>query len=90
MNSLPLRLHNKEEANRKILDNFDFNLRVAIPGIIESFDPVKQTVKVNVALTERIKCDAPSFIAEYGKGKTNVAPVPIPTLLDVPIIIPRA
>lgn len=53
-------------------------LRVAVPGIIESFDPGEQTVTVRVAIREKVLLD--------GDEKW----VNIPLLLDVPIIIPRA
>jgi hypothetical protein len=54
------------------------DLRVAIPGIIVSFDPIHQTAVVQVALREKIW--APHA------GTIDVA---IAQLQDVPIVIPR-
>ncbi len=61
-----------------MLDQFSSNIRVAVPGIIKSFDATKQTVVVQVAITEKISIG----------GK--VENVPISLLLDVPICPPRA
>jgi hypothetical protein len=55
-------------------------LRVAIPGIIQSFDPVKQTVVVQPAITEQM--------VDPITGAPK--PVTLPLISDVPIIIPRA
>jgi len=51
------------------------NLRVACPGIIQSFDAVAQTVKVHLALRENIL--------------QNLVPTPIavPPLINVPILL---
>lgn len=87
MITIPQRLGIDIEGDRKMFDQFDFGLRVAMPGIIASFDAEKQTVTVDIAITERIRCDAEAFVQEYG---SNVAAVEIPTLLDVPIVFPRA
>ena len=54
------------------------NLRVAMPGIIQSFDPVEQTVTVQCAIREKFNMDGDLSWQE------------IPLLLDVPIIFPRA
>lgn len=85
MISVPERTKAQGEGERKSFDNFDFNLRCASPGIIQSFDATAQTVVVKIAIKERVKCDAESFIAKYG---SNVADIEIPLLLDVPICIP--
>lgn len=53
-------------------------LRVAIPGIIQSFNSTEQTVTVQIAIREKINLDG------------NETWVDIPQLLDVPIVIPRA
>lgn len=55
------------------------NIRVAIPGIIQAFDPVEQTVRVQPTIREVIT----------GKDYTPT-PIPLPELLDVPIVLPRA
>lgn len=77
MISISERLRIKEEKEKKAFDNFDFNLRCASPGIIQSFDSAKQTVVVQVAITERIKIN----------GTESVEKVPL--LVDVPIVIPQ-
>ncbi|KPV60714.1 hypothetical protein QJ48_04060 [Paenibacillus sp. A3] len=70
---------NSEEFYRRMLENFASNLRVAVPGIIQEFDPVTQTVSVQVAIREKI---IDSYMLQHW--------VEIPLLLDVPIVIPRA
>lgn len=79
MIGLAERLGIEEEILRKALENFSFDLRVASPGIIQSFDSVKQTVKVLIALREQIVYN-------------DLDPqwVEIPILVDVPIVLPRA
>lgn len=78
MISIPERLKVEGEDEKKSFDNFDFNLRCASPGIIESFDSATQTVQVRVAIRERIKINGVLEDAE------------IPLLLDVPLVLPRA
>lgn len=60
-------------------EDINSNLRVAIPGIIISFDAVTQTVKVQPAIRE---------IIYDGIGTPNH--IDLPELLDVPIIMPHA
>lgn len=69
----------EESLYKMMLDNLSNNLRVAIPGIIQAFDPVTQTATVQVALREKI--NNMNLSQEW---------VNIPPLLDVPISIPRA
>lgn len=71
--------NNDEEKNRLMGDKWNIDLRVACPGIILSFDPIEQTVKVQLSLRENVSN------SEYEKKWQQ-----IPPLLDVPIIIPRA
>lgn len=54
------------------------NTRVAMPGIIQSFNATEQTVTVQCAIREKINMDG------------NLSWQDIPLLLDVPIIFPRA
>lgn len=70
---------------RQFNDLFEFfewqmlcGLRVACPGIIQSFDPVKQTVSVQLAIRENI-------LLNLIRTPTAIAP-----LIDVPIVLPRA
>ncbi|KIS22011.1 Gp138 family membrane-puncturing spike protein [Clostridium botulinum] len=67
------------EMFRSMGDGWKNVLRVACPGIIQSFDPETQTVTVQLALREHIT--KPDFTKEW---------VNLPLLLDVPIVIPRA
>lgn len=67
------------ESLRSMGDNWRSVLRVASPGIIQSFDKEEQTVKVQLALRELIN-----------KEDLSQQWLDIPILLDVPIVIPRA
>lgn len=54
------------------------SLRVAAPGIVQSFDATKQTVTVQLAIRENMMQNAVP------------TPVAISTLVDIPIFMPRA
>ena len=73
------RLHSEEEQQRVAAFNNAAQLRVAIPAIVESFDPEKQTVSVQPAITENIR---------VGEEAAKTARLPI--LTDIPICFPRA
>lgn len=73
------RLHSEEEQQRVAAFNNAAQLRVAIPGIVESFDASKQTVSVQPAITENIQA---------GDEATKATKLPI--LTDIPICFPRA
>lgn len=69
-----------EETTLNVLKNkINDTIRVAIPGIIKSFDSETQTVTVQPALMEKIK-DVDGKIID----------VQLPELLDVPIVFPRS
>lgn len=70
---------NQEEFYRILMETVSNNLRVSMPGIIQSFDPVEQVVTVQPAIRERIRNPDHSY------SWTN-----LPLLVDVPIVIPRA
>lgn len=70
---------NREEFYRRMLDNFSANIRVSLPGIIQSFDPDTQTVTVQPSIREKVIND--DLTQQW---------VDIPLLLDVPVVIPRA
>ena len=53
-------------------------LRVSIPGIVQEYDAVQQTVTVQVALREKLSIDGDESWAD------------VPLLLDVPMVFPRA
>lgn len=71
-------LNSDNELFMSFGDTTKNTLRVACPGIIQSFDSETQTVTVQLALREELTKD---FTKEW---------VNVPLLLDVPIIIPRA
>ncbi len=71
--------NSKSEMYRIMGDGWKSTLRVACPGIIQSFNSKEQTVTVQLALREEINN------YDYEKQWTD-----IPLLLDVPIVIPRA
>jgi len=76
--TLPERIGNRFEAQKKLMEQHAADFRVACPGIIQSFNSSKQTVTVQLALRERINIDGVTSWEE------------IPTLLDVPVFMPRA
>lgn len=78
MLSLPERSANQAALLGALKDNLQSAMRVALPGIVESFDPVEQTVTVKPAVKERISINGTAEDAE------------LPLLLDVPIVMPRA
>lgn len=72
-------LNSDNELFMSFGDTIKNTLRVACPGIIQSFDSETQTVTVQLALREELTKQ--DFTKEW---------VNMPLLLDVPIIIPRA
>ena len=54
-------------------------LRVAIPGIVQAFNSIEQTVTVQPALREKLR-----------DNDGNISWVNLPLLLDVPLCFPRA
>jgi hypothetical protein len=78
MQNIGERSGSQDELFRRFGEALTTDLRVAMPGIIQSFDAVKQTVIVKPAIRERIILDG------------QVQMMEIPLLLDVPIMIPRA
>jgi hypothetical protein len=73
------RLDNPGEQQRTAIENELTNARVATPGIIISFDPVRQTASVQPAITENV---------QVGDGPASAVSLPI--LTDVPVQFPRA
>ncbi|MFC3768354.1 Gp138 family membrane-puncturing spike protein [Paenibacillus sp. GCM10012303] len=70
---------NKEEFYRRMLEDFANNLRVAMPGIIQEFDPDTQTATVQPAIREKIQN------SDFSQRWTE-----LPLLLDVPVVLPRS
>ena len=72
------RIGSEYEFYERLGRKWGTDLRVAMPGIVQSFDSVEQTVTVQPAIKERIIVDG------------NVSMVNLPLLLDVPVVLPRA
>lgn len=73
------RFDSPEEESRLGHENAAAKMRVAIPGIIENFDPEKQTATVQPAITENVRL-----------GQEDIKPIQLPLLTDVPVVFPRA
>lgn len=79
MSVSPQSLAGGEQQAMKVLSDSIFSmLRVSLPGIIESYDPIANTCTVQPAL----------------KGQTadelgNYTSAPLPLLVDVPVVFPR-
>lgn len=67
-------------ARERALENrrLETKMRVAIPGIVLSFDAAEQTVSVQPALREQLN------------NEGDLSWVDIPPLVDVPVVMPRA
>jgi len=74
----PQRLEIEVEGTRKMLDTLAFDMRVASPGIIQSFDSVKQTATVRIAIKEQLIIDG------------EIQEAQIADLVDVPVMMLRA
>lgn len=77
--NIPEIIGSKDEMYRAMGDNWKNVLRVACPGIIQSFDAKTQTVTVQPTLREHVVKE------DLSKEWVN-----LPLLLDVPIVAPRA
>lgn len=69
----------KDEIERRKNDHFNFNMKVAIPGIIINFDAEQQTVDVQPTIRERMKDPG---------GNLNWTNLPV--LPDLPLVLPKA
>ncbi|MDF2636580.1 MAG: putative bacteriophage protein [Pelosinus sp.] len=69
------RLKDKNELYRRMMNEEITGLRVASPGIIQSFNDDAQTVTVQIAIREKINING------------NITWEEIPELLDVPLIV---
>lgn len=79
MRTVGERSDSEYEMYQRMFEKWGTDLRVSIPGIVQSFDPIEQTVTVQPAVKERI-------IGPEG----DMEMVNLPILLDVPIVFPRA
>jgi len=73
------RMKSQTEPLKRMMDDFGVKLRVAMPGIIQSFDSAKQTVTVQLVIREKLSLG--------GQPYQDVA---IPIIEDVPVFMPRA
>lgn len=73
--NLPLRLRPSPEQWNAFAWQLICDLRVACPGIIQSFDAIRQTVKVQLAIRENI-------LQNLVPTATEIAP-----LVDVPVLL---
>ncbi len=78
MQTLPIRLNIQEEIYHKLADTLSAQIKVAMPGIIQSFNPVKQTAVIQLSIYDRINLNG---IVTWEQ---------IPLLVDVPVMFPRA
>lgn len=76
--SLNSQLGNKDQADARLVQSIMSTLRVAIPGIIQSFDPETVTAVVQIAI-KGMERDASG----------SEASVNLPLLVDVPVVFPR-
>ncbi|WP_276743154.1 Gp138 family membrane-puncturing spike protein [Pantoea septica] len=75
----PQSLAGGEQQAMKVLSDTIFSmLRVSMPGIIQSFDPMACTCTVQPAISGQVADEA---------GQFNSAPLPL--LVDVPVVFPR-
>jgi len=79
MKTVAERIGSDYEFYQRMGEKWGTDLRVSIPGIVQSFDPIEQTVTVQPAIRERIV---------DGEGTVNM--VNLPLLLDVPVVLLRA
>lgn len=72
------RFNDPDEQQRDAMENMLANLRVAMPGIVQSFDPATQTATVQPAINENVK---------IGDGERQAMSLPV--LSDIPVQFPR-
>ena len=78
MLSITSRNGDKSELFRALAEKISGTIRVAVPGIIQSFDPATQTCTVQPAIREKVRND---------DGTTTDTDLPL--LLDLPVVLPR-
>ncbi len=79
MRTVGERSNSQDELLRRFGDSIAAGIRVAIPGIIASFDPIEQVAQVQPAIRERVR-----------DGQGNLSWVNLPLIVDVPVVFPRA
>lgn len=78
MQTISERLGDATDQLRLLALMVSLNIRVAMPGIIQSFDATSQTATVQLAIRERVNINGNQEWTE------------IPLLVDVPVLFPRA
>lgn len=68
----------ESQAYKALSDSIFSMLRVSMPGIIQSFDPIAATCTVQPAISGQTADEVGNFKSQ-----------PLPLLLDVPVIFPR-
>lgn len=68
----------EQQAMKTLSDSIFSMLRVSLPGIIESYDPIANTCTVQPAITGQVADAAGNFKS-----------APLPLLVDVPVVFPR-
>ncbi|KFK92010.1 MULTISPECIES: phage baseplate assembly protein V [unclassified Serratia (in: enterobacteria)] len=76
--SLQSQIGGKQQASQALADAISASIRVAIPGIIQSFDPVAVTCVVQPAIK--------GYETDDSGDRTSTS---LPLLVDVPVIFPR-
>jgi hypothetical protein len=79
MQGMAERMNSQPEMLRRMMSKLKADLRVAMPGIVVTFNSDEQTVSVQPALREKLR-----------DKNGNVTDVALPILPDVPIVFPRA
>jgi hypothetical protein len=72
--TLPIRLNLNEEIYKKLADGLAYDIRVAMPGVIQSWNPTTQTAVIQLSIAERINLSG------------NLSWEQIPLLVDVPLV----
>ncbi len=78
MQKLQESFFNQTQKEEMLQRNTGIGIRVAMPGIVQSFNSEEQTVTVKCAVREKVDLNGIQTWTE------------IPLLLDVPIVLPRA
>lgn len=78
MRTVDERTAGMETALQACMETSAFDIRVAMPGIIRSWDKATQTATVQIAIREKVS------------NGGNTTEMEIPLLVDVPVVMPRA
>ncbi|OQP33939.1 Gp138 family membrane-puncturing spike protein [Pantoea latae] len=76
--SLNSQVGSSEQMSEQLYNSIFSMLRVSMPGIIQSFDPIACTCTVQPAISGQVTDEAGDFKS-----------APLPLLVDVPVIFPR-